>query len=108
MTQPEKTFKVITLSALALFMGMASQAYAETTGRYIDDATITAKVKEAIFADSQLKVLQVTVDTSHGIVQLSGVVDAQTQESEALYVASHVDGVLAVTDKLSVKSVQAD
>jgi osmotically-inducible protein OsmY len=41
-------------------------------------------------------------------VILEGTVDTRAQESEALYVANHTDGVVAVTDKLSVKSASAE
>jgi len=108
MTKHDQTFKFLALSAVALSISMASPAFAESTGRYIDDATITAKVKEAILADSQLKVLQVSVDTSHGTVLLSGAVDTKSQESEAVNVANKVDGVTAVTDNLSVKNTQSE
>jgi len=108
MTRHHRVLKFIAFSSFALSIGTASPAFAESTGHFIDDASITAKVKAEIFADSQLKVLQVQVDTSHGTVQLSGTVDTKAQESEALYVASHVDGVVAVTDKLSVKSAEAN
>jgi len=108
MTKPHHTFKFLALSALVFSLGASVPAFAESTGQYIDDATITAKVKESILADSQLKVLQVKVDTSHGVVTLSGAVDTQAQEAEALKVASHINGVVSVTDKLSVKSADAD
>jgi len=108
MTKYPRTFKFVTMSALALSIGATSPAFAESAGKYIDDATITAKVKEAIFADSQLKVMQVKVDTSHGIVLLSGAVDTKTQEIEAVKVAGQVDGVSTVTDNLSVGNVNAE
>jgi len=108
MTKHDQTFKFLALSAVALSISMASPAFAESTGRYIDDATITAKVKEAILADSQLKVLQVSVDTSHGTVLLSGAVDTKSQEAEAVNVANKVNGVIAVTDNLSIKNTQSE
>jgi hyperosmotically inducible protein len=100
--------KYFHLLVLVLSLGASAPASAESTGIYIDDATITTKVKEAIFADTQLKVLQVQVETTHGIVILDGTVDTQAQESEALYVASHTDGVVAVTDKLSIKKASVE
>ena len=102
------TFKFLALSALVLSISMASPAFAESTGRYIDDATITAKVKAAILADSELSVSQIKVDTSHGTVTLSGIVDTKAQEAEAAKVAKLVDGVKSVTVNLSVKTTQAE
>jgi hyperosmotically inducible protein len=108
MTKHYQTFRFLTLSALAISIGVASPAFAESTGRYIDDATITAKVKEAILADSQLKVMQVNVDTSHGVVLLSGAVNTKAQESEAVKVAGQINGVVSVTDNMSIKVTQAE
>jgi hyperosmotically inducible protein len=108
MAKHNQTLNFVTFSALALSIGMASPAFAESVEHYVDDATITAKVKEAILADSQLKVMEVKVDTNHGIVQLSGAVDTKAQESEAVKVAGQIDGVKSVTDNLSVKVVNAE
>jgi len=108
MTQNHQTFKILALTALALSLDAASPAFAESVGHYIDDATITAKVKEAIFADSQLKVLQVKVDTLHGVVALSGTVDTKDQENEAVKVATQINGVTLVTDNLSVQPTSAE
>jgi osmotically-inducible protein OsmY len=105
MTKRCRTTQFTALSAFLLLASVAMPAFAESTGQYIDDAAITAKVKEAIFADSQLKVLQVNVDSSHGTVLLSGVVDNPGQESEAVKVASKIDGVVTVTDNLSIKGM---
>lgn len=105
MITTRQTLKFLALSALALSVGMAAPAFAETTGHYIDDATITAKVKEAIIADSQLKVLEITVNSLHGTVALGGTVDTKEQEEEAVKVTKLVDGVAKVTDNMSVKGV---
>jgi len=99
-----KTFKLLALSVLSFSIGIGTSALAETTGQYIDDATITAKVKEAILADSQLKVLDVSVNSLHGTVTLSGAVDNKSQEAEAVRVAKMVNGVAMVKDNLSIKT----
>jgi osmotically-inducible protein OsmY len=104
MTKHHKTFKLLALSVLAFSMGIAASARAETTGQYVDDATITAKVKEAILADAQLKVLDVSVNSLHGTVTLSGAVDNKSQEAEAVRVAKMVNGVAMVKDNLSIKT----
>ena len=108
MTTLHQTSRFFGLPVLAFSIGIASPAFAESPGNYIDDVTITAKVKEAILADSQLKVMEVKVDTNQGTVSLSGAVDTKAQESEAVKVASRIDGVITVTDNLSVKGMQAE
>ena len=72
----------------------------------IDDATVTTKVKAALMADSQLKSTQVSVETTEGVVQLSGAVDTKGQESEAVQAASKVGGVKSVKDLLTVRGSQ--
>ncbi len=75
----------------------------ETPGQFVDDATITAKVKAALFRDGTLHPTEIHVATSHGVVQLSGFVDSREEKSQAEEVAEHVAGVRSVTNELSVK-----
>jgi hyperosmotically inducible protein len=100
------TMKFLAVPAFALTMAVASAAFAESAGQYIDDATITTRVKAAILANPQLKVSQVSVTTDHGAVQLSGTVDTKAQDSEAVRVTKEVDGVKSVMDKLTVRATQ--
>ena len=76
---------------------------AETTSQYVDDATITTKVKAALFEDAQLKSLQISVETDKGTVHLSGTVDTKTQSTTAEKVANDVNGVKSVQNDLKVK-----
>ena len=88
---------VLLLGACAMFSGR------ETTGQYVDDATITTKVKSQIFDDPSLKVLQVNVETMKGVVQLSGFVDSHQSKTKAVTIARQVRGVVSVKDDLVVK-----
>ncbi len=97
-------FKII-LSTLLLtsIMSCAATTKQESTGQYIDDSAITAKVKGAIFDDDSLKSLQITVVTFKGVVQLSGFVDSVRSVNKAGYVAQNIEGVKAVKNDLVVK-----
>ncbi len=75
----------------------------ETTGNYVDDTTITTKVKAALLADDAVKSLQISVTTTQGTVQLSGVVDNADQKSAAAKDAAAVAGVKDVTNNITVK-----
>ncbi len=79
----------------------------ESTGGYVDDSTITAKVKTDLAQDSKVSASDVSVKTYKGIVNLSGFVNSQSQISEARLVAGQVSGVKAVHDNLIVKGVVA-
>jgi hyperosmotically inducible protein len=79
-----------------------------TTQKYISDATITAQVKVAFLKSKILNPLDIKVTTKSGIVFLSGVVDTDTQYSEAVASAQATDGVKDVNvDNLTVKDSKA-
>jgi len=94
--------KWLVISAFAVSLGAALPVYAESAGQYIDDATITTKVKAALMGDSQLKATKVSVETNQGVVQLTGSVNSNSQKSEAVNDASKISGVKSVNDQLSV------
>jgi len=95
-------------AAFALASALALGACAETqtresTGGYVDNAAITAKVKTAILQDPALKVMQIHVTTYKDVVQLSGFVDTAQMKARAGTVASQVADVSSVKNDLVVK-----
>ena len=90
--------------ASALALGACAQtATHESTGAYVDDSAITAKVKTAILEDSALKVMQIDVTTTKSVVQLTGAVDSPQMVGRAGTVAAQVSGVSSVQNNLVVK-----
>lgn len=83
--------------------GCASSPTRESTGEYIDDATITTKVKAALIKDDEVKAREVNVETFKGVVQLSGFVSTAAERTRAGIVASGVKGVQSVTNNISLK-----
>ncbi len=71
-------------------------------GVAMDDAGITAKIKAAYFAQSDLKTLQISVDTIKGEVTLSGSVNSQANSDMAKAMAGAVQGVSRVNNNLVV------
>ena len=94
---------LICIGLIAVYLGCASTPTRESTGEYIDDSTITTKVKAAIFNDPSLKVFQINVETFKGEVQLSGSVDSDQIVNKAGEVARGVGGVKSVKNDLVVK-----
>lgn len=84
-------------------VGCAGNYNLESTGEYVDDAAITAKVKAQIFDDPMLKVLQINVESFKGVVQLSGFVDSTRVSARAVAVAESAKGVKSVKNSLIVK-----
>jgi hyperosmotically inducible protein len=76
---------------------------AETAGSYLQDSLITAKVKAEILAEPALKVLQIGVTTTDGVVMLSGTVDSQLSLERATEVAQSNQGVKSVENNLVVE-----
>jgi hyperosmotically inducible protein len=78
-----------------------------TVGTKIDDGVVTTKVKSALIADPDVKGLDIKVETRKGEVQLSGFVDSQAQVDRAVQIASGVEGVNAIDNKMSLKAGKA-
>jgi hyperosmotically inducible protein len=76
---------------------------AERTGDYMDDSGITAKIKADILRDPALKVFQIHVTTTKGVVTLSGTVDAQLSIDRAVDLARGTQNVTSVENNLVVK-----
>lgn len=94
---------IIGFCLFAFFAGCAGTRHKESTGEYVDDSVITAKVKKQIFNDPTLKVLQINVKTFKGEVQLSGFVNSATTSARVAEVAKSVKGVLSVKNSLVIK-----
>jgi hyperosmotically inducible protein len=102
-----------TLSSLALLSGSvaltqlqtgcAGTTTRESTGEYVDDASITTKVKAAFVKDPVVKALDVKVETFKGAVQLSGFVDTAEQKDRAQQLAAGVQGVSSVKNNIALK-----
>lgn len=99
-----KQFVAVSIAASMLFaIGCASTSTQESAGQYIDDTTITTKVKAAIFNEPSLKVAQINVETYKAVVQLSGFVDSAADVTKAASVARTVNGVMSVKNDIRLK-----
>ncbi len=75
----------------------------EKAGAYTDDATITTKVKAALLRAKGVKSIDISVETTKGVVLLSGFVEDADQVNRAGHVVSGVGGVREVRNTLQVK-----
>ena len=99
-----KRFSAAFIATAMLFtIGCASTSTQESTGQYIDDTTLTTKVKAAIFEDASLKVFQINVETYKAVVQLSGFVNSSAEIAKAGSVARAVSGVASVRNDIRLK-----
>ena len=89
--------------AMLLSLGCASTPTQESTGEFVDDSVITAKVKHAILHEPGLKSDEINVETFKGVVQLSGFVSSQSDIDKAVEVARGVKGVQSIKNDMLTK-----
>ena len=77
----------------------AGQAIADATA----DARITTAIKGKLVANRDLSALSISVNTTAGVVTLSGTVPTTEDLSKAMLLAMEVDGVKEVVSTLQVK-----
>ncbi|WP_439112614.1 BON domain-containing protein [Hydrogenophaga sp.] len=90
-------------AAFTTLGGGASGATQESTGQYLDDTAITAKVKAAIFNEASLKSAEINVETFKGAVQLSGFVGTQADINKAVAVTQAISGVRTFKNDMRLK-----
>ena len=99
MNQLKHRFAVAIAAALLGLAGCATSG----GNTFFDDAATTMRVKKAIFDDPSLKVMDISVTTEKGVVDLSGTVKSKAERTKATAVASKVEGVKRVKNDLKVE-----
>lgn len=105
MTTRNRAFR-ISIAILAIttaLSGCAAMSGRETAGEYVDDATVTTRVKAEIFKDPTLKTMEISVETMQDVVQLSGFVDSAQAKSRAGDIARNVEGVSGLRNNLVIR-----
>jgi hyperosmotically inducible protein len=80
-----------------------SSGAAGAAGTAMSDIALTARVKAAFVADSDLQSTAISVDATNGEVTLNGALANQAQIERAAKVAGAVGGVRGVRNQLSVQ-----
>lgn len=104
MNQHTKPMIAAMLLAAFIAAACAGDPARESTGEYIDDATITTKVKAAFVKDPKVDALDVKVETFKGSVQLSGFADSSEVIDRAVELARTTPGVKAVKNDIRLKA----
>lgn len=102
----------------ALLLGSGLTAYAAdnagqdkgksgSVGQYVDDATITTRVKAKFASDSTVSATRIKVDTVKGVVELSGKVDSEVERDQAVTLAKSVPDVRSVRNNLTIEAPTA-
>ena len=85
----------------------AGRQVADKTKEVVSDATITASIKAKLAASSEVSAFSIDVDTTDGLVTLSGKVSSPHEIKRATEIASSVEGVKQVISTLQVKTESA-
>lgn len=74
-----------------------------SVGTIMNDAAITASVKSKLLGDSDIKGLQINVDTHDGVVTLHGKIRSRSARRKATSLARGVEGVTRVKNQLEIE-----
>ena len=74
----------------------------ETTGEKIDDASITAQVKASLLWHRSTSALKTKVETTDGVVTLSGTAKNAAEKSRVTKLATDIDGVGSVVNNMTI------
>lgn len=84
-------------------VGSSIDSSMQKIDHFMDDSSITAKVKSALLDEKSIQDADISVKTNDGIVTLSGFVASHEQLTQATKVAKQIEGVKSVSNKLQVQ-----
>lgn len=93
---------VLVIFAFSLHAGCATFK-GETTGEYVDDATITTQANAAILQDPDAHFFKIDVTTTNGDVVLTGYVNNRDTENRIVSKIQQVRGVRSVKSLLKIE-----
>ncbi len=99
------TAATLALSGLLAFtaVGCAVTRDQSTVGEYVDDATITTRVKAKFAEDPTVSAMAISVETLRGVVQLSGFAKSAAEKSKASSIAAATPGVKSVKNDIVIR-----
>jgi osmotically-inducible protein OsmY len=87
-----------------LILGLAGCANTgEKTGAYVDDSWITTKVKSDMIADKEVSSRNISVNTTKGVVTLTGTAATAQESNKVAEIARRVAGVKAVENDIRIQ-----
>jgi len=100
--------RIILATAIALAATLGATGCAVTSGQqsvgsYVDDATVTARVKTRFAEDPSVAAMRINVETLKGEVQLSGFAATETEKANAASIARAVPDVKSVRNNIVVR-----
>lgn len=106
MMSSKLTHAVLAASAALMVVQVTGCAVArdqQTVGAYIDDTTITTRVKARFAEDPAVSAMSLNVETLNGTVQLSGFAKSEAERNAAGRLAANTPGVKSVKNDIVVR-----
>jgi hyperosmotically inducible protein len=94
---------MVSAAALLTGTGCAVVRDQQSVGSYIDDATLTTRVKAKFADDPTVSAMSISVETLKGVVQLSGFAKSSEERVRAGQLALGVSGVQSVRNDIIVR-----
>jgi hyperosmotically inducible protein len=91
------------VSDAAKKVGEETKELAKKAGEATSDATITAKIKMKFASDDKVSAMAIGVETTDGMVTLTGDVSGKEERERAIELAKSVEGVKMVHSNLKIK-----
>jgi hyperosmotically inducible protein len=102
MRNASRTTWPIALVGFAIVSSLVGCNSTQTVGEQLDDTRISTAVTAKLAADPEVNPFEIDVDTQDGVVRLSGMVETNTQRSEAEKLARNTDGVTRVINDIKL------
>ena len=83
--------------------GCASSGTGQKTGAYVDDSWITSKVKSEMVANKTVHAHNINVNTTRGVVTLTGTAATWDESNKAAEIANGVKGVKSVENDIHIQ-----
>lgn len=93
----------MTALTLVAASGCAVTRGQETVGAYVDDTTITTRVKARFIENKDVDASAISVETLNGTVMLSGFAKNSMEKVSAERIARKVNGVMAVKNEITIR-----
>jgi hyperosmotically inducible protein len=100
MTKFPRASTTAMVAVTALLTAGIGCATNRSVGSQTDDAATTASVKSRLVADPEVSSYEIDVDSTDGVVRLSGWVETETERAAAQRVALRTDGVRSVKNEI--------
>jgi hyperosmotically inducible protein len=106
MSSSSKVLGVLSCLILTCVVGLTGcqSTTGKTAGETLSDASISTAVQAKLTRDQVSNFPRIDVDTDRGVVNLSGVVETETQRAQAAYLAKQVRGVVMVNNNLQIQN----